>query len=122
MGISKIQKDNVGSEMSDGGDFNDIKNRKEKQGGNERLESSFLVFKNFIAEMEMGDLKYKGDPFTWANNREGEGFIQERLDRFFGSTEWMIQCETIEVRHIFRQTSDHSMLILDSKANRIKTG
>lgn len=29
----------------------------------------------------MGEIKYKGENYTWANNWEGEGFIQERLDR-----------------------------------------
>lgn len=39
--------------------------------------------------MELGDIKYKGDTYTWANNRKGEGFIQERLERFCGTVSWM---------------------------------
>lgn len=74
-----------GSKWVLGGDFNDIKNKEEKQGGNERLESSFQDFRDFIDVMEMGDIRFKGLIYTWANNRVGEGFIQERLDRFFGS-------------------------------------
>lgn len=35
--------------------------------------------------MDMGEIKFIGDTFTWANNREGEDFIQKRLDIFFGS-------------------------------------
>lgn len=66
------------------------------------MESSFLSFRKFVAEMEMGELKFKGDPFTWVNNREGGGFILKRLDRFFGSPDWMIQHETTEVSHILR--------------------
>lgn len=54
-------------------------------GDNRRSESCFQVFRSFIAEMDMGDINYKGDTYTWANNREGEGFIQEMLDRFCGS-------------------------------------
>lgn len=71
--------------------------------------------------MDMGEIKFIGDTFTWANNREGEGFIQERLDRFFGSNEWMIQNDTAEVKHVFKKASDHALLILDSKPSRMKT-
>lgn len=52
------------------GDFNDIKNNEEKLGGKRRQESSFRDFKNIISAMEMGDIKYKGETYTWAYNRE----------------------------------------------------
>lgn len=71
--------------------------------------------------MGMGDVKFSGEAYTWANNREGEGFIQERLDRFCGSPDWMLQRETAEVTHFLRQTSDHSLIVLDSKPRRKKT-
>lgn len=60
-------------------------------------------------------MKYRGNPFTWANNRAYEGFIQERLDRSFGSMQWMFQYDTAEVIHFARQTSDHALLILDTQ-------
>lgn len=31
--------------------------------------------------MRMGNIKFKGEIRTWTNDREGEGFIQERLNR-----------------------------------------
>lgn len=67
-----------------GGDFNDIKSEDEKRGGRERQESSFQAFRTFLDKLEIGDT------YTWANNREGEGFMQERLDSFYGSIEWML--------------------------------
>lgn len=59
------------------GDFNDIKAHKNKKGGKKRLESSFADFRNFIAKMEMGDIKFRGESWTWTNNREGEGYIRD---------------------------------------------
>lgn len=103
------------------GDFNDIRNNEEKKGGRHRQESSFHDFRNFISEMQMGKIKLKGKTFTWANNTKGEGFIQERLDRFFGSAEWMIEKDTVEIKHILRQASDHSLLKLDTLLLRRKT-
>lgn len=90
-------------------------------GENRRTESSFQDFRNFIDDMGMGDMKYKGDTYTWANNREGKVFIQERLDRFCGSTAWMLLNDTTEMQHVPRQASDHSLLLLDSQPTRVKT-
>lgn len=66
-----------------------MKNNDEKKCGKKIQENNFQVFRNFIAKMEMGDIKHRGEIYTWGNNREGEGFIQERLDRFFGSAKRM---------------------------------
>lgn len=103
------------------GDFNEIKCKEEKRGGIIRNENSFLMFRNFIATMEMGDLGFTGESFTWANNRKGEGFIQERLDRFFGSSDWLLHHANAEVKHFLRQSSDHVLLVLDTTPQRYKT-
>lgn len=70
----------------------------------------------------MGDIKFKGEPYTWANNREGEGFIQERQDRFYASIDWMLHNDKAEVLHVLRQASNHSLIILISNPTRAKTG
>lgn len=71
--------------------------------------------------MDIGEVKSREHPFTWANNRDGEGFIEEKLDKFFWSSEWMIQCDTAEVLHVSRQASDHSLLVLETMPKRTKT-
>lgn len=40
---------------------------------------------------------------------------------FFGSNTWMLHFDTAEVKHIMRQASDHSLLLLDCKPERNKT-
>lgn len=47
-----------------GGDLNDIKNREEKKGGKMRQETSFQNIRNFLADMEIGDIVYRGETFT----------------------------------------------------------
>lgn len=69
----------------------------------------------------MGKIKFREESFTWTNNRNGEGFIQERLDRVFGSVDWTLKYDKAEVKHILRQSSDHSMILLDSDPIRNKT-
>lgn len=69
-----------------GGDLNDIRTPEEKQGGRRRTEASCQGFKDFIDLMNMEELAFKGKPWTWANNWQDEGYIETRLDRFFGSS------------------------------------
>lgn len=52
----------------------------EKLRGRRIHDSNFMSFKNFITKMEIGEVKFRGDTFTWANNRENEGFWIWRLD------------------------------------------
>lgn len=110
-----------GSHWILGGDLNDIKSKEEKKEGKQRNDLSFLPFRNFLAEIEMKDIMFRGDPFIWANNREGKGFIQERLDKFCGSNEWILLNENVVVHHILRHTSGHAMILLDTKPVRTKT-
>lgn len=63
----------------------------------------------------MGDIKYRGNPFTWENNRDNKGYIKERLDYFFGSIAWLDQYNEAKMKHIFRAASDHHLILLDSK-------
>lgn len=50
--------------MGTRGDLNDIKNSEEKKGGKKRQKSIFLGFTDFLADMEMRDIVYKGETFT----------------------------------------------------------
>lgn len=44
-----------------GGDFNDIKAHEEKNGGMKRLESSFVDFRNFMTNINMGKSSLEGE-------------------------------------------------------------
>lgn len=67
----KNRSQNWGSLWIMGEDFNNIINSNEKKWGKARSESSFQDFRNFI-DMNMGEIKFRGEPFTWANNRKGK--------------------------------------------------
>lgn len=84
------------------------------------MDSSFNQFRSFIRDMEMEEIRFKGRRWTWANNRQGEGFIEKRLDMFFGSADWILSTDQVVVQHILTQSSDHSMVILDSKPPVVK--
>lgn len=102
------------------GGFNEIDALEDKQGGNRRGENSFSFFRSFIRDIEMEEIRFKGRRWTWANNRQGEGFIEERLDMFFGSESWLLDFDKSMVQHILTQSSDHSMVLLDTEPQHVK--
>lgn len=63
-----------------GGDLNDIKNRFEKSGGNQKSKRSFQQFRECIQGIQMAEIRFIDRQWTWANNRMGEDFVEERLD------------------------------------------
>ncbi|CAA0833295.1 Unknown protein, partial [Striga hermonthica] len=95
------------------GDWNDLCSNSEKKGGNSRSESSFLEFKAFINAIEMEDIKMEGYQFTWCNNRGADNVVEEKLDRAFGSIEWMQNFPNAKTLNLVTSSSDHSLLLLD---------
>lgn len=57
-------------------DFNEIKSNEENKGESRRHKGNFSNFRNFISEIGMGDIRFRGKRFTWANNRKGEGLYK----------------------------------------------
>lgn len=70
-------------------DFNAILLAKEKLSL--RLHSSLLVkeFSEMALTASLRDLGFKGNSFTWANNREGQAFVAARLYRAFSNFNWL---------------------------------
>ena len=58
------------------GDFNELLESDEKNGGNRRLMAPMV------------DLGFSGYRFTWRNGRQGVAFVEERLDRVVATMEW----------------------------------
>lgn len=68
----------------------------------------------------MGGIDFIGRRWTWANNRQGKGFIEKMLDVFFRSVEWMLEFNQAQLQHTLNQSSDHSMLLQDTKPQQAK--
>ncbi|GER30028.1 glutamate--tRNA ligase 2 [Striga asiatica] len=96
------------------GDWNDICSNEEKRGGRQRSASSFSEFNAFIAHMGMQELHQCGSFFTWGNNRDGERYIEERLDKIFVSLGWMQQLPGTRASNLFRSSSDHNVLFMET--------
>jgi len=74
-----------------GGDLNEIFCHCEKAGGPLRSQAHIDAFKDAFLDNDLHDLGFSGYDYTWCNNREGGEIVEERLDRFYASTEWSIQ-------------------------------
>ncbi|GER30020.1 RNA-directed DNA polymerase (reversetranscriptase)-related family protein [Striga asiatica] len=103
-----------------GGDFNDIASNSEKRGGNFRTQGSLRAFNSFIQNMGMEDIPFIGHPFTWSNNRQGDDFIEERIDRVFSSPMWALTFPKSQVTHIPLHSSDHCLLLLNTDCEDVK--
>lgn len=63
--------------MDNRGSFNEIIGPADKKRGRERSVSSFWPFRNFVNEMEMEEVLFKGRMWTWANNRVGRVSLKQ---------------------------------------------
>ncbi|KAL5738018.1 hypothetical protein ACOSP7_030779 [Xanthoceras sorbifolium] len=90
-----------------GGDFNELLHNEEKLGGNERTGPGMFNFRSIVELCDVVDLGFSGPLFTWNNKRGGSRNVQERLDRFFATSQWVNLFSGIKVEHLGFMFSDH---------------
>jgi exonuclease III len=93
-------------------DFNEALSGSEQIGGNPRLETQMLAFRQCLTDCELTDLGCKGYAFTWNNKREGEDNIQVRLDRGTATVSFLELFPHVQVEHIMTEQSDHMALLI----------
>ncbi|XP_026386440.1 uncharacterized protein LOC113281798 [Papaver somniferum] len=64
------------------------------------------------------DAGYEGAPFTWSNNRQGNGNTCERIDRALTSFLCIQNFPNTKVSHLPRVGSDHTPLLLNSHPDK----
>ncbi|XP_019100869.1 PREDICTED: uncharacterized protein LOC109132875 [Camelina sativa] len=93
------------------GDFNEILQPEEKQGGRQRSFSSLRNFTTMIDCCNMQDLKFKGNPFSWVGKRQKET-IQSCLDRVFINSDWKASYPASETEFLTIAGSYHAPVII----------
>lgn len=71
------------------------------------------LFQQVISNLELCDLVVIGQKYTWMNNREGNEFVMERLDRAFATVEWVNMYPLYSLRNLPIIRSDHGPILLD---------
>jgi len=94
-----------------GGDFNLIRNNRERnQGrGDPRL---MELFNDFIGELHLREIHVSGSKFTWSNKQRNPTMI--KLDRILATTCWDAHFSSSFAWSKARVGSDHSPLMLDT--------
>lgn len=70
------------------------------------------AFRDFLHACSLMDLESKGCAFTWNNNREGDAFVKDKLDRAVCTMEWRLAYPNAECLALPAIGSDHSSLLL----------
>ncbi|KAL0456254.1 UNVERIFIED_CONTAM: LINE-1 retrotransposable element O protein [Sesamum latifolium] len=91
------------------GDFNEILEHTEKEGGPMRAEWQIHHFRECLWDCELHDLGFQGTNFTWCNNQQEPHTVRERLDRACVSLPW-----------IYSQTERQNPITGASKARELR--
>ncbi|KAL0359791.1 UNVERIFIED_CONTAM: hypothetical protein Sangu_0828500 [Sesamum angustifolium] len=94
------------------GDFNEILDQSEKLGGPPRPVWQLRNFRQALAECELSDLGFSGNPFTWSNHHAFPHTVQERLDRACANLGWSQLFPNASVTHLPVTSSDHVALLV----------
>lgn len=93
------------------GDFNEVKNKSEKQGGRNISVHRSNLYVDTMNNCNLIDLGFNGPKYTWTNNRSGNP-IYERLDRAWANSNWIESFPDHNLWHLPRVTSDHCPILL----------
>lgn len=96
------------------GDFNDIFEFDEKEGGRPKEKRKIDTFRSMVEECGLYNVSFQGQKFTWTGIREGE-VIRERLDRALVNFEWLQVFPRCQGFNLNAVGSDHSPIILWTK-------
>jgi hypothetical protein len=94
-----------------GGDFNIMRNSKEKN--NDRFSDRWpFLFNAVIGSFDLREIDLTGRQFTWANSLLYPTY--EKLDRVIMTTKWEFKYPLVTVHALDRGVSDHTPLLLDT--------
>ncbi|KAL9151827.1 hypothetical protein ABFS82_11G077500 [Erythranthe guttata] len=96
-----------------GGDFNEILNNTEKEGGISRLPGHIEAFRDALEFCELTDIGFEGFPYTWSNNREAPDTVRSRIDRVCANNAWLHLFPQSRVQHLELPGSDHVPILFE---------
>ncbi|KAG0478652.1 hypothetical protein HPP92_013371 [Vanilla planifolia] len=103
----------LGGPLLVAGDFNVVMSQEEKKGGKKfSYGPAQDEFSDFIQELQLCDLGFIGNRYTWCNNKDGLARIYERLDRVFLNVDGVSEFTGATVYHLTRLGSDHCPLLI----------
>ncbi|KAG7536796.1 Endonuclease/exonuclease/phosphatase superfamily [Arabidopsis suecica] len=92
------------------GDFNDIIDSSEKQGGVVRPEGSFVDLRTLMSECDLYDLRHTGNFLSWRGKRH-DHLVFCRLDRSMSNSGWAEEYPSGRSDYLRFEGSDHRPLV-----------
>ncbi|KAL2901324.1 Pyridoxal phosphate homeostasis protein [Bienertia sinuspersici] len=71
------------------GDLNEVLYETKKNGRNPCDLGSVQQFFSVVDKLGLKDTIMEGYAYTWSNKREGNSFLEEKLDRVLANNEWL---------------------------------
>lgn len=93
------------------GDFNEVLQAHEQEGGNVRQHRQMEGFHNAVESCRFIHLGFTGNKYKWFTMKGGG--IKVRLDRAPGNQEWIDLFPRFTVNHLNKSMSDHVPVLLD---------
>ncbi|XP_074290682.1 uncharacterized protein LOC141617387 [Silene latifolia] len=90
------------------GDFNAVMGRDERIGGNPVTLADIRPLLQVVQDCNLGDLKAKGNFFTWTNKHEYGAKVYSKIDRALCNDDWMVQFSNSYVHFLPEGMFDHS--------------
>lgn len=94
------------------GDFNTIKDLNENNSGKAIWTRDMQLFKNFLINNGLADVRYFGTYHTWWN-KQSTNPITRKLDRVLGNPDWISSQSNVDTLFTLWGLSDHSASILN---------
>ncbi|KAM3284003.1 hypothetical protein P3S67_022801 [Capsicum chacoense] len=73
------------------GDFNDVLNTNDRLFDSPITYSETKEYAECIQDLQLNELSWKGEYYTWTNKQLGSARICSRIDRAFANSEWMLK-------------------------------
>lgn len=93
-------------------DFNEIIDMSKKNGGNECARGQIEAFRTTLSSCALSGLGSRGPRFMWHNGKEGEFFIQERLDQVVSNMDWCELYPTVAIYTEAAISSNHAPILI----------
>lgn len=103
------------------GDFNDILNNSEKDGGPSRCEGSFIPLRSFVSTNGLWDVKHTGNELSWRGRRHTHD-IKSRLDRTLANLAWAEMFPASCCSYLRFEGSNHRPLLTYLDTQKVKSG
>lgn len=96
------------------GDFNEVRNKKERIGTKARVSLANIdAFNSCIEDSSLNELQSIGEDLSWHNMCSGDEMIASKIDRAFVNYAWMEKWPNTKSRLHRDGTSDHALLIVE---------